>query len=52
MNLLNLHPDIQEHLLLRVSIPLTEHQIRSLTAQVDWPAQMRLWSRLSVAQTQ
>jgi len=47
MNLLSLHPKIQESLLFPVATPPTEHHLRPLTLQADWTAQLRLWDRLT-----
>ena len=47
MNLLNLHPDIQEHLLFAAASSPTERTLRPVMAQVEWPAQLKLWSLLA-----
>ena len=49
MNLLNLAPDIQEHLLLlphppAVPLPVGERHIRRVVSAVDWCEQRRRWS--------
>jgi len=46
MNLLNLHPDIQEQLLCARSATPNEHSLRSVVAEVEWRAQLHFWSRL------
>ena len=46
MNLLNLHPDIQEQLLYVPSAIPNEHSLRSVVAEVEWRAQLHLWNRL------
>ncbi|MCW5976669.1 MAG: hypothetical protein KIT09_01265 [Bryobacteraceae bacterium] len=46
MNLLNLHPDIQEQLLCARSAIPNERSLRSVVAEVEWRAQRHLWSRL------
>jgi hypothetical protein len=45
MNLLNLAPNIQEEILSRQgnSPGIQERQLRSVTSQVLWPEQRRLW---------
>jgi hypothetical protein len=49
MNLLNLAPNIQEEILSckRDSPGIQERQLRSVTSQVLWQDQRRLWSRIS-----
>lgn len=51
MNLLNLTPDIQEEILFLPRVPrgrdpIREKQLRAIAAEVDWGAQMAMWSRL------
>jgi hypothetical protein len=46
MNLLNLHPDLQEQLLCARSAIPNEHSLRSVVAEVEWRTQLNLWSRL------
>jgi len=48
MNLLNLHPDIQEQLLFAAGTLPAEHGLRSVTTPVDWPTQLQLWSHFSL----
>ena len=48
MNLLNLAPDIQEAILFLPLIeggrePVKEWQVRPVAAEVEWPAQRRMW---------
>ena len=56
MNLLNLAPDIQEEILflprtLKGRDPITERDIRSITAVPKWVMQRRMWSRLKARLT-
>lgn len=48
MNLLNLHPKIQEQLLFRPGDLPSERNLRLLVAQVEWTAQLEFWNRLAV----
>ncbi len=50
MNLLQLAPDIQEHVLFLPRIargrePIQEHELRQIAAVSDWRKQRRLWSK-------
>ena len=49
MNLLNLAPNIQEEILLHQgkSDGIAERQLRSVTSEVCWHEQRRLWHRMS-----
>jgi hypothetical protein len=49
MNLLNLHPEIQEQLLFPAASLPAEHSLRPVMTQVDWPTQLQLWSHLPSA---
>jgi hypothetical protein len=57
MNLLHLAPDIQEAILFlprtdRGFDPISERQIRRVTAELDWRRQRRLWRDLRNARGQ
>jgi len=50
MNLLHLAPDLQEAILDLPPVragrdPITEHDLRSIAAEVEWAAQRNLWRR-------
>jgi hypothetical protein len=49
MNLLNLAPNIQEEILLRLgtSKVVRETHLRLVTSEVSWPHQRELWNRMS-----
>ncbi len=52
VNLLNLAPDIQEALLLlppgeKGRDPITERELRPITAVPDWKKQRRMWRRIA-----
>jgi hypothetical protein len=49
LNLLHLAPDIQEQILHLAAVrsgrdPVTEHELRVLSAEICWDAQRRMWS--------
>lgn len=46
MNLLNLHPEIQEELLFSGASLPAEHSLRAVIIQVDWQTQLQLWRHL------
>jgi len=51
MNLLNLAPDIQEDILFlprifKVQDPITERNIRPITAIVNWNKQRKMWKKI------
>jgi hypothetical protein len=51
MNLLNLAPDIQEEILFLPRIfkgrdPITERDVRPITAVVDWNKQRKMWKEI------
>jgi len=52
LNLLYLAPDIQEELLFLPVVatgkdPVTERDLRSIAAEMDWGRQRRVWGRLT-----
>ncbi len=52
MNLLNLAPDIQEAILLLPRVekgrdPITERELRPISAEPDWKKQRRMWRRIA-----
>jgi len=51
MNLSNLAPEIQEHLLFPTGFLPPERHLRPLLAEVEWDRQRRLWRDLTSAAT-
>ena len=46
MNLMNLHPEIQEELLFSGASLPAEHSLRAVIIQVDWQTQLQVWRHL------
>jgi hypothetical protein len=46
MNLMNLHPEIQEELLFSGASLPAEHSLRAVIIQVDWQTQLQLWRHI------
>ena len=51
MNLLNLAPDIQESILFREPVEVSERHVRRMTSEVCWQAQRRRWSDTNFARS-
>jgi hypothetical protein len=51
MNLLLLAPDIQESILFREPVEISERHVRLMTSEVCWQAQRRRWSDTNLARS-